>query len=286
MIPRLAVIGVGLIGGSFALDLKRQGRVERVIGAGRSRASLERARELGLIDEIAANAVDAVREADLALLATPVGVIPALLREIAPHLPPACIVTDAGSTKQDVIAAARAALGDKIGQFVPAHPIAGAETSGPEAARAGLYQGKALILTPLPENRPEDVQTVANLWAACGARVARMDAAQHDQVFAAVSHLPHLAAFALVDDLAHRPTAEACFKYAGAGFRDFTRIAASSPEMWRDIALANRAALVGELDAYIAKLDEVRALVASGDAEALLNLFTRASDERRNWKGG
>lgn len=283
MIQRLAVIGVGLIGGSFALDLKRKGLVARVVGAGRSPENLKLARERGLIDEIAPDPAAAVAGADLVFLAIPVGAMAELFRQIAPVLAPACILTDAGSTKQDVIAAARAGLGAKLARFVPGHPIAGAETSGAAAARADLYHGKPCILTPLPENRPADVDTVQALWTACGARVARMDPAEHDGVFAAVSHLPHLAAFALMEELASRANAETYFLYAGAGFRDFTRIAGSHPEMWRDISLANRAALLGELDAYLAKLREIRGLIEKGDGPSLEEIFERARAARLNW---
>lgn len=283
MIRRLAVIGVGLIGGSFALDLKRRGLVEQVVGAGRSRANLDLALQSGIIDRIADDPAAAVAGADLALLAIPVGAMPELFRVIAPALKPDCIVTDAGSTKQDVIAAAREGLGDKVAQFVPGHPIAGAETSGAAAARAGMYQDKPFILTPLPENRAGDVDRVEYLWAACGAKVARMDPVEHDGVFAAVSHLPHLAAFALMEELAGRSRAEVYFRYAGAGFRDFTRIAGSHPEMWRDITLANSAALLTELDAYIAKLKEIRALIERGDGTGLEELFERARTARVNW---
>lgn len=283
MIKRLAVIGVGLIGGSLALDLKRQGLVGEVVGVGRSRANLELALQMGLIDRIAEDPASAAAEADVVLLAIPVGAMTDVFRAIAPVLKPGCIVTDAGSTKQDVIAAARAGLGDKVAQFVPGHPIAGAETSGAAAARAGLYRDKPCILTPLPENRPEDVDQVEALWVACGAWVARMDPAEHDGVFAAVSHLPHLAAFALMEELAGRARAEVYFRYAGAGFRDFTRIAGSHPEMWRDITLANSAALLAELDAYIAKLKEVRALIERGDGTGLEELFARARTARINW---
>lgn len=282
-IRRLAVIGVGLIGGSFALDLKQQGRVQRVVGVGRSRANLDLARERGIIDEIATDPAVAVADADLVLLAIPVGSMPELFAKIAPGLKPDCILTDAGSTKQDVIDAARIGLGEKVRQFIPGHPIAGAETSGAGAARSGLYRDKPLILTPLPENRAEDVDRVETLWQACGARVARMDPAEHDGVFAAVSHLPHLAAFALMEELAGRPKAETYFRYAGAGFRDFTRIAGSHPEMWRDISLANRKALLQELDAYIAKLTEIRSLIERGDGSSLEEIFERARTARQNW---
>jgi len=283
MIGRLVVVGVGLIGGSFALDLKSKGLVREVVGVGRSRPNLDLALQLGLIDRIAEDAAGAVAEADLVLLATPVGAMAELFRSIVPTLKPGCIVTDAGSTKQDVIAAARAGLGERVGQFVPGHPIAGAETSGAAAARAGLFRDKPLILTPLPENRPDDVDKVEALWSACGARVARMDSAEHDGVFAAVSHLPHLAAFALMEELAGRYRAEVYFRYAGAGFRDFTRIAGSHPEMWRDITLANSTALLAELDAYIAKLQEIRDLIEQGNGAALEELFERARTARQNW---
>lgn len=283
LIKRLVVIGVGLIGGSFALDLKRKGLVGEVVGVGRSRANLDLALQTGLIDVIADDPAVAVAGADLVLLAMPVGAMPELFRAIAPALEPGCIVTDAGSTKQDVIAAARAGLEEKVARFIPGHPIAGAETSGAAAARAGLYQDKPFILTPLPENRQGDVDRVEALWAACGARVARMDPAEHDAVFAAVSHLPHLAAFALMEELAGRPKAEVYFRYAGAGFRDFTRIAGSHPKMWRDITLANSAALLTELDAYIAKLGEIRALIERGDGTGLEELFERARAARLNW---
>jgi len=286
MIKHLVVVGVGLIGGSFALDLKQHGLVERVTGIGRSRANLETALKLGIIDAIGDDLASAAASADLIMLAVPVGAMPSLFAELEPVLPSTCIVTDVGSTKQDVIAAARAGLGERIVQFVPGHPIAGAETNGAAAARQGLYVDKPFILTPLPENRAADVQTVESLWLACGARVARMDAALHDQVFAAVSHLPHLLAFALMDELACRPLAETYFRYAGAGLRDATRIAGSHPEMWRDITLANRDALLDELDALGEKLKSVRALVAARDGAALEQVYSRAREARTNWLQG
>jgi len=284
MIERLAVLGVGLIGGSVAQALKRAGRVGRVVGYGRGRANLEAALAVGAIDAIADSPEAAVAGADRVLLAMPVGAMAATFARIAPHLAPHALVTDAGSTKQDVIAAARAGLGPASARFVPAHPIAGAERSGAAAARADLYGGRSVILTPLAENRPADVEAVADLWRACGAQVVEMAATEHDGVFAAVSHLPHLAAFALVDELASRPQAQTYFRHAGSGFRDFTRIAASSPEMWRDIALANRAALVAELDAYLSRLSAYRDALAAGDADTLMQSFTRASQARSRWQ--
>jgi len=286
MIKHLVIIGTGLIGGSFALALKRKGLVERVTGVGRGRANLEHALKLGVIDAIGESVSAAVKDADLVLAAIPVGAMPALFRELADSLPPGALLTDAGSTKLDVIAAARVALGGKIGQFVPGHPIAGAETNGAGAAHAHLFEGKPVILTPLPENRAEDVDRVESLWTACSARVARMSENDHDRVFAAVSHLPHLAAFALMEELADRPDADTFFRFAGTGFRDFSRIAGSHPEMWRDIALANREALLGELDTYIDKLESIRGLIESRDGEALEALFARARQARTNWLKG
>ena len=286
MIGHLVVVGVGLIGGSFALELKKKHLVERVTGVGRSRANLEKARELGIIDAVSGSVSQAVGDADLVLLATPVGAMAEVFRAMAPVLSPDCIVTDAGSTKQDVVAAARAGLGEKIGRFVPAHPIAGAESSGAEAARAGLYHHKPCVLTPLPENAAAVVATVRDLWRACGAQVTEMDAARHDRVFAAVSHLPHLVAFALVDELAGRPDADTYFRHAGSGFRDFTRIAGSHPEMWRDISLANRDALAAELGTFIAKLSSLREMLAAGDSQALEGLFARARQARHTWIKG
>ncbi len=283
MIERLAVLGVGLIGGSVALALKRAGAVRQVVGYGRDRGNLGVAQSLGIIDEIAAGPEQAVAGADCVLLAMPVGAMAETFSRIAPHLAAAALLTDAGSTKQDVIAAARSGLGGQIGRFVPGHPIAGAEKSGALAARADLYAGRNVILTPLPENAAATVAAVADLWRACGARLMEMSAAEHDRVFAAVSHLPHLAAFALVDELASRPEAGLYFRLAGSGFRDFTRIAASSPEMWRDIALANREALAAELDAYVSRLSHLRAALAAGDGQTLFDTFIRASKARGNW---
>jgi prephenate dehydrogenase len=281
IIDTLAIVGSGLIGGSFSLALKQAGAVRTVLGVGRNPARLTVARELGLIDQ----AVDWAEagQADCILLALPVGDTAAVLKSLAPHLKAGAIVTDAGSTKANVIAAARAALGARIADFVPGHPIAGSEQSGPGAARADLYQGKKVVLTPQADTRPAALATVQALWEAAGAQVETLDAELHDRVFAAVSHLPHLAAFALVDELAQRADGDTFFRFAASGFRDFTRIAGSSPEMWRDIALANREALLTELDAYVAALQSLRQAVAGEDANALLALFSRARSAREHW---
>lgn len=280
---KIAVFGVGLIGGSFALALKRQSAVTEVVGVGRRPETLEHAQRLGLIDRIARDVADAVSGADLILLAAPVAQTGALLDAIAPHLHPGTVVTDAGSTKSDVVSAARAALGEKIEQFVPGHPIAGREQNGPEAALSDLYVGKKVILTPLPENLPELVERVASAWTQCGALIHRLTSHEHDAVFAAVSHLPHLLAYALVDDIAARPNAQRLFDYAASGFRDFTRIAGSSPEMWRDIALANRPSLLAELDAYLTQVTQMRDLLDKSDGAALEALFGRAQQARHAW---
>jgi len=281
IIEKLAVVGTGLIGGSFALALKQAGAVREVLGVGRNPARLTIARELGLIDR----AVDWAQagQADCILLALPVGETGAVLKQLAPHLKTGAVVTDAGSTKANVVAAARAALGERFADFVPGHPIAGSEQSGPGAACADLYQGKKVVLTPQAETRASALATVRALWEAAGAQVETLEADLHDRVFAAVSHLPHLAAFALVDELAQRPDGDTFFRFAASGFRDFTRIAGSSPEMWRDIALANREAVLAELDAYLAALQSLRQAVAGDDAEALLKLFSRARNARESW---
>ncbi len=281
IVDTLAIVGTGLIGGSFSLALKKAGAVREVLGVGRNPARLTVARELGLIDR----AVDwsEAGQADCILLALPVGETEAVLKQLAPHLKAGAIVTDAGSTKVNVVAAARAALGARFADFVPGHPIAGSERSGPGAARVDLYQGKKVVLTPQAGTRAEAFATVRALWEAAGAQVETLEPELHDRVFAAVSHLPHLAAFALVDELAQRADGDTFFRFAASGFRDFTRIAGSSPEMWRDITLANREALLIELDAYIAALQVLRGVVSAEDAEALLAIFSRAREARNNW---
>jgi prephenate dehydrogenase len=280
---KIAIFGVGLIGGSFALALKKAGAAEQIVGVGRHAATLERARQLGIIDVAAASVADAVGGADLILIAAPVAQTAAILTSIAPHLQAGTIVTDAGSTKSDVVAAARAALGGKSAQFVPGHPIAGREQNGPEAALADLYVGKKTVLTPLPENAEQDIATVASAWQQCGASIHRLSAQQHDAIFAAVSHLPHVLAYALVDDIANKPHAADLFQYAGGGFRDFTRIAGSSPEMWRDISLANQSALLSELDAYLEQLTRLRALLAAADGAAIEAIYSNAQRARHGW---
>jgi prephenate dehydrogenase len=283
---RVAVIGVGLIGGSFALALKAAGACGRVTGAGRNPQNLRRALELGAIDSIAPDAAAAARGADLVLVAAPVAQFERIFAAIAPALGERALVTDAGSTKRDVVAAARKALGAKIARFVPAHPIAGAEQSGAAAARADLFRGKRVVLAPLRENPQEAVARVQAAWEACGARIFRMTPEQHDMVFAAVSHLPHLLAYALVHEIAGRADSAQLFGYAAGGFRDFTRIASSHPEMWRDICVANRDALLAELDRFAAQLAALRPLLERGDAKALERVFAEARAARERWLNG
>lgn len=281
-IDRLAIIGVGLIGGSFALALKQAGAVREVLGVGRTPASLDLARQHGLIDRVVE--FTEAGKADCILLAMPVGETAAVLTQLAPHLKPGAIVTDAGSTKANVVAAVRATLGPRGSDFVPGHPIAGSELSGPTAARADLYHDKKVVLTPQTDTSPIALETVKALWQITGAQVEILNAELHDRVFAAVSHLPHLAAFTMVDELAQRPDGEAYFHFAASGFRDFTRIAGSSPEMWRDIALGNREAVIAELDAYLAALQTLRQTIDQKDAVSLLTLFSRARTARKNWQ--
>lgn len=284
MFRKITVVGVGLIGGSFALALKKAQMVEQVMGVGRSPEVLARAAALGIIDRSTTSMEEALDGADLVLIATPVAQTGAILAGLAPFLQPGTIVTDAGSTKGDVVAAARLALGAKIAQFVPGHPIAGRESNGPEAALADLYMGKKAVLTPLPENPAAAVEQVASAWRACGAIVHRLSAAQHDRIFAAVSHLPHLLAYALVDQIERSAESELLFQYAASGFRDFTRIAGSSPEMWRDIALANRAALLSEIERYSRQLANLKTMLDAADGDGLHALFANAQRARQAWQ--
>ena len=286
-IGKLVVVGVGLIGGSLALALRDARAVEEVVGIGRSRRNLDDARSRRIIDRAYLLDDDWQAEiagADVVVVAAPVAQFAALFAALAPHLGIHTVVTDAGSSKQDVIDTARAAFGVRIAQFVPAHPIAGSEQSGAAAASATLYRDHSVIVTPLAETSAAALAKVEAMWRATGARVARLDAAAHDRIFAAVSHLPHIIAHTLVAELAGRADAEAFFAQAGPGFRDFTRIAASSPEMWRDVALANRHALLDEIRTFGEALDRVATLIADGDGPALEALFARSRAARTRWE--
>ncbi|KMZ12595.1 Cyclohexadienyl dehydrogenase [Candidatus Burkholderia humilis] len=287
---KLVIFGVGLIGGSLARALRERAGLEgRIVGVGRSVKSVERALELGVIDEAAALDDDlalanALEGADVVLIAAPVAQTEPLLARIAPWLDTRTIVTDAGSTKSDVVASARRALGDRITQFVPGHPIAGRESSGVDAALPELYVERNVVLCPLPENAPADVERIAHMWSATGTCVRQMSEAQHDRVFASVSHLPHVLSFALVNQILATPDTELKFSFAAGGFRDFTRIAASNPEMWRDICLANREALLAELDDYTQVLARFRAAIDASDGAALEEAFARSRVARTEWQ--
>lgn len=281
-LPVLAVVGVGLIGGSFAAALRRAGAVSRVLGVGRNRKSLQEARELGLIDA-GVSLETAAAEADIILLAVPVGTTQSVLEALLPGLRDHTLITDAGSTKLSVVKAARAALGDRIGQFVPGHPIAGAEKTGPAAAMADLYQGRSVILTPLDENSAQARLSITRLWEACGARVIAMEPETHDIVLASVSHVPHFLSSVFMWQVATAANSDLRMELAGSGFRDFTRIAAGSPEMWRDIFLANRDAMLSELAEVRQAFDLAEQALLAGDGEKLHDFLERAALARRFW---
>lgn len=280
---KLVIFGVGLIGGSLALALRRSMKQLHIVGMGRSGDSLQNALDLGVINQASTSVEQALQDADMVVIAVPVAQTPNILKLISPHLSNKTVITDVGSTKSDVVDYAEAILGDQFSQFVPGHPIAGAEKSGVTAARADLFDGKNIVLTPAPQTSDNAKSLARDMWIKAGANVTEMTASHHDQIFAAVSHLPHLLAFALVENLAMRPDAEELFAFAASGFRDFTRIAGSSPEMWRDISLANRNALIDELEAYQASLGALHALLENRDAKGLLTLFEKASHARNGW---
>ncbi|MES2579029.1 MAG: prephenate dehydrogenase/arogenate dehydrogenase family protein [Pseudomonadota bacterium] len=280
---KLVIFGVGLIGGSVALALKKARFTSHIVGVGRTKSSLDEALKLGVIDSAETDISMALDGADLVLIAAPVAQTTAILQSIKPHLNKQTIITDAGSTKGDVLAAAHTVLGTQFNQFVGSHPIAGAEKSGVAAAKIDLFFNKNVVLTPTAETNTDAIASVTQLWQACGANVSEMSAENHDGIFAAVSHLPHLLAFALVDDIAARPNAAQLFSFAASGFRDFTRIAGSHPEMWRDISLANKTALLNELSAYQLELNQLKQLLENEDGAGLQALFERASVARNNW---
>lgn len=285
MITRLCILGVGLIGGSLARDLRRLGLVEEVIGCSRKRANLERARELGVIDRFDVDPARAVEGADMVVLAVPLGAMAELLETMRPGLAREAVLTDVGSAKLSVIAAARAAFGEVPANFVPAHPIAGTEHSGVEASVEGLFAGHRVILTPVEATRPAAVDRVRHLWQAVGAEVLEMDPAHHDEVLAATSHLPHMLAYTLVDMLGSMEERVEMFRYAAGGFRDFTRIASSDPQMWHDICVANRDALVHALEHFQQDLGRALDAIRAGDGETIKELFTRAKALRDRYTG-
>ncbi len=284
---------MGLIGGSVALALKKAQTKPgsmHIIGLGRNPASLASALQLGVIDQgldiDQADLQASLADADVILIAAPVAQTSGILARIKPHLNPHTVITDAGSTKSDVLACAQTILAEQFNQFVGGHPIAGAEKSGVTAARADLFVGKNVVLTPTTNTQAEALARITEFWQACGAKVSNMPAQAHDEIFASVSHLPHLLAFALVDELAARANAAELFGFAASGFRDFTRIAGSHPEMWRDISLANKDALLKELAAYQDELARLKTLLQNQDGAGLEALFSRASLARNAWSDG
>ena len=286
VVKKLVIFGVGLIGGSVALALKKAGVNTHIVGVGRTRNSLDEALNLGIIDTAESDIQAAVHDADVIMLAAPVAQTTQILKSIQPFLQPNTVITDAGSTKSDVLNNAKAVLGSQFKQFIGGHPIAGAEKSGAAAAMADLFVAKNVVLTPTDETSADAINTVTALWRSCGANISTMSAEQHDAIFAAVSHLPHLLAFALVDDIASRPNAAQLFSFAASGFRDFTRIAGSHPEMWRDISLANKQALLNEISAFEQELSTVKQLLTQDDSAGLEALFERASHARNQWAKG
>lgn len=280
MINRLAIIGVGLIGGSLARAARRAGVCREIVGGGRDEAQLRRAVELGVIDRYDMDIAAAVRDADMVVVAVPLGAMEAVLRRIAGQVRPDTVITDVGSAKGSVVAAARAAFGEVPPGFVPGHPIAGTEKNGVEASFAELFDGRRVILTPLPNTSAQALAAVRMLWRHAGAEVAQMDVAHHDEVLAATSHLPHVLAYVLVDTLVGMDASEEIFRFAAGGFRDFTRIASSDPAMWRDICIANRAALLTVLERFRAELSSLTAAVEAADGERIVSVFSRAKAAR------
>ena len=284
MFEQLGLIGCGLMGGSFALALKKAGLVKRVVGYSKSPSTTARALQMGVIDVEAPSALLAVSGADLVLLAVPVAATENTLKAIRHLLDPRMLIMDVGSTKRDVVDAARRVLKNDVGLFVPAHPITGREVSGVENADPSLYAGRQVILTPIERTNPANVDRAEALWRALGCDAQRMSPEAHDAAFAAVSHLPHLIAFALMNGVMGQPEGEQFLSLAGPGFRDFSRIAASDPQMWRDVLIANREELGRQTALFQQALAELQKLIASGQADDLERLINRASHARANWR--
>ena len=277
----VTIVGVGLIGASLGLALKKAGVVTKVLGVGRSKTNLDQAQKMGAIDGVV-DLVGAAKQSDVIVLCIPVAQMRSAFEVIEPHLEPRTMITDAGSTKGDVILAAKEVLGKKVCQFVPVHPIAGGAQHGASAAKADLFQGKHTIICPLQENSPQDTALITGFWETVGSTVKKIGSVQHDAIYAAVSHLPHLLSYALMASVVNSEDADQKLDHVGAGFKDFTRIAASSPEMWRDICLGNRTAILKELDQYLLIVNHMRKLVAEGDGDGLEKLFNQASRARQD----
>lgn len=280
MLKKLTIIGVGLIGGSLARALRAAGAVEEVVGFGRTTSHLQQAVELGVIDRAEVKLAEAVKGADVVVLAVPVSVIPDFFDQLGSVLAPPTVLTDVGSVKGQVVAAAKASLGDRFADYVPGHPIAGAEYAGVAASKPELFQDQRVILTPVAKTNKSAVARVRQLWERSGAVVEEMDVGRHDQILAACSHLPHVLAFALVDNLVRRDDYRDIFKYAAGGFRDFTRIASSDPTMWRDICVANDSALAEVLKKFRLELDQMIRAIEKRDGRQLMDIFERAKHAR------
>ena len=284
MFEQLGLIGCGLMGSSFALALKRAGLVKRVVGYSKSPSTMERARQMGVIDVEAASALMAVSGADMVLLAIPVSATEATFKAIRHLVTPNTLIMDVGSTKSDVVDAARRILQGNVGSFVPCHPIAGKEVSGVEHADVNLYKGKQVILTPSEDTFTVQLQKASDVWNALGCHVVKMSPKAHDAAYAAVSHLPHLLAFALISALGGQEHGKDYLSLAGPGFRDFTRIAASDPQMWRDILIANREELLAQSKIFQQTLQSFEQLISSGSGDALQALIRQASESRAHWR--
>ncbi len=283
MFKNICIIGTGLIGGSMARAMRRNGMCEHVIGFGRKEDNLKKAKELGVIDSYSLDLAEAVSEVSLIVLATPLGAMKALFEQLKSVKPELAIITDVGSAKACVIQAAKQVYGEVPSEFVPGHPIAGTENSGVDASFAELFDHRRVILTPHDNIDPEALNVVRELWTNIGAQVSEMSPEHHDEVLAATSHLPHLLAFTLVETLARMNEGQEIFEYAAGGFADFTRIASSDPVMWRDISFDNRLAIVKMIDRFQDDLSDVRAAIESNDDEHLLEVFTRAKNARDNF---
>jgi prephenate dehydrogenase len=286
MFNQLGVIGCGLMGGSFALALKRAGWVKRVVGYSKSPSTTEKAKKLGIIDVAAESALLAVSGSDIVLLAVPVAATETTFKAIRHLVEPGVLFMDVGSTKRDVVDAARRVLRERITSFVPAHPITGKEVSGIAHADAALYSGRQVIITPLTQTLPEMVQKATDVWSAIGAQVLKMTPENHDAAFAAVSHLPHLLAFAYFSSVVNQPAGKDFLSLAGPGFRDFTRIAASNPEMWRDVLVANREEVLKQSQRFRRALDALEHVIREGNGDALEGLIRGPAEGRSNWQMG
>ncbi len=283
MFEQLGLIGCGLMGGSFALALKRAGLVKRVVGYSKSPSTTERARLMGVIDVEAPSALLAVSGADIVLIAVPVAATEATFKAIKHLVTSNMLVMDVGSTKRDVIDAGRRALREHVGSFVPAHPITGKEVSGVDNADPDLYSGRQVILTPIERTLTVQLQKAVDVWTALGCKVLKMSPEQHDAAFAAVSHLPHLIAFALMNAISGQPQGKDFLSLAGPGFRDFSRIAASDPKVWRDILISNREELLAQSKIFQRNLHALELMISSGNTEALEGLLEQASITRGTW---